>query len=380
MVKAAYVHIPFCEYICHYCDFNKIFIQNQPVERYLDYLEREISNVMANHDKQKLETIFIGGGTPTALNENQLRQLMQTINKNLLPQGKNIEFSVEANPGDLSYEKMKLLKSFGVNRFSIGVQSFEDHLLEKIGRVHRREDVLCTVEDAKRAGFDNLSLDLMFGLPGQTAEDFEHTLDLALELDVQHYSAYSLIIEPKTVFYNLMQKGKLALPPQDAEAGMYELLMERMEQAGFRQYEISNFSLSGMESRHNLTYWDNEEYFGFGAGAHGYVNGMREVNAGPLKKYMSLLEETGSPITASHLVTDEEKMEEELFLGLRKTEGVSKKGFSQKFGKPLEKVFRSPIDEQKRKGLLEEDDQCIRLSVNGRLLGNEVFQSFIGLA
>ncbi|MGD7009843.1 radical SAM family heme chaperone HemW [Metabacillus sp. 84] len=380
MVKAAYVHIPFCEYICHYCDFNKIFIQNQPVERYLDYLEREISNVMAKHDKQKLETIFIGGGTPTALNENQLRQLMQTINKNLLPQGKNIEFSVEANPGDLSYEKMKLLKSYGVNRFSIGVQSFEDHLLEKIGRVHRREDVLRTVEDAKRAGFDNLSLDLMFGLPGQTAEDFENTLDLALKLDVQHYSAYSLIIEPKTVFYNLMQKGKLALPPQDAEAGMYELLMKRMEQAGFRQYEISNFSLSGMESRHNLTYWDNEEYFGFGAGAHGYVNGMREVNAGPLKKYMSLLKETGSPITASHLVTDGEKMEEELFLGLRKTEGVSKKGFSQKFGKPLEKVFRSPIDEQKRKGLLEEDDQCIRLSVNGRLLGNEVFQSFIGLA
>ncbi|MBS2969758.1 oxygen-independent coproporphyrinogen III oxidase [Metabacillus sp. KIGAM252] len=380
MVKAAYVHIPFCEYICHYCDFNKIFIQNQPVELYLDYLNTEIAQVMQKHDKQKLDTIFIGGGTPTALDESQLTQLMTSISRHLLPSDKQIEFTVEANPGDLSYEKMRLLKSFGVNRFSIGVQSFEDRLLEKIGRVHRKQDVLRTVEDAKKAGFDNLSIDLMFGLPGQTAEDFERTLDLALSLDVQHFSAYSLIIEPKTVFYNLVQKGKLPLPPQEEEARMYELLMSRMEQAGFHQYEISNFSSPGMESRHNLTYWDNEEYFGFGAGAHGYVDGMREVNAGPLKKYMALIDESGSPITTRHKVTEDEQMEEELFLGLRKSAGVSKQVFKNKFGKELTDVFCEPIKVQKQKGLLEEDESSIFLSVQGRLLGNEVFQSFIGLS
>ncbi|AZB43684.1 oxygen-independent coproporphyrinogen III oxidase [Bacillus sp. FJAT-42376] len=379
MVKAAYVHIPFCEYICHYCDFNKIFIQNQPVEAYLDYLNKEIEQVMQKHDKQKLDTIFIGGGTPTALNEPQLTMLMESINRHLLPLDKDIEFTVEANPGDLSYEKMKLLKSFGVNRFSIGVQSFNDRLLEKIGRVHRKEDVFRTVEDAKKAGFDNLSIDLMFGLPGQTIEDFETTLDLALSLNVQHFSAYSLIIEPKTVFYNLVQKGKLPLPPQEDEARMYEILMDRMESRGFHQYEISNFSLPGMESKHNLTYWENEEYFGFGAGAHGYVNGMREVNAGPLKKYMSLIDETGSPVTSEHHVTANERMEEELFLGLRKTAGISKGNFKEKFGLDLSEVFSKPINEQKEKGLLEETDSRIFLSVKGRLLGNEVFQSFIGI-
>ncbi|MTH52485.1 oxygen-independent coproporphyrinogen III oxidase [Bacillus mangrovi] len=377
MVKAAYVHIPFCEYICHYCDFNKIFIQNQPVEAYLDHLKQEIQSVMERHDKEKLETIFIGGGTPTALNERQLAQLTELISEHLVP-AHSLEYTVEANPGDLSFEKMKLLKQAGVNRLSIGVQSFEDHLLEKIGRVHREQDVFRTVEDAKRAGFDNLSIDLMFGLPGQTADDFNRSLDLALSLDVQHFSAYSLIIEPKTIFYNLMQKGKLPLPPQEEEAGMYELLMRKMESKGFHQYEISNFALPGMESRHNLTYWDNEEYFGFGAGAHGYVNGMREVNAGPLKKYMTLIEETRSPVLSRHEVTEAERMEEELFLGLRKAEGVSKNRFKKKFSRELHNVFGLPVQEQKAKGLLEEDGESIYLSARGKLLGNEVFQSFIG--
>ncbi|MFY4774867.1 radical SAM family heme chaperone HemW [Metabacillus sp. RGM 3146] len=379
MVQAAYIHIPFCEHICHYCDFNKIFIKNQPVEGYLRSLQKELEISAEKHGTSELKTIFIGGGTPTALNEKQLEFLLEAIRAELNPDYKAVEFSMEANPGDLSYEKLKILKEGGINRLSIGVQSFQDELLKEIGRVHRKEDVFRTVNDARRAGFENISLDLMFGLPGQTAADFKETLELAFTLDAEHYSAYSLIVEPKTVFYNLMQKGKLSLPPQEEEAIMYEMLMAEMEKKGFHQYEISNFSLPGMESLHNLTYWNNDSYFGFGAGAHGYVKGIRTVNAGVLSKYMKMIEESEFPYIAENKVTLQEQMEEEMFLGLRKTAGVSKSLFSEKYGIEVNAIFAAAILEQKEKGLLEEDEDHIRLTHQGKLLGNEVFQAFIGL-
>ncbi|MCD7033039.1 radical SAM family heme chaperone HemW [Metabacillus sp. GX 13764] len=378
-MQAAYIHIPFCEHICHYCDFNKVFIQNQPVEGYLESLGMELENSAAKYGAGELKSIFIGGGTPTALNESQLEKLLRHIQEKLRP-GKSLEFSVEANPGDLSFEKLQVLRAGGVNRLSIGVQSFQDHLLEKIGRVHRKEDVFRSVEDAMKAGFENISIDLMFGLPGQTEEDFRSSLKDAFSLDVQHYSAYSLIVEPKTVFYNLMQKGKLVLPQQEEEAVMYNILMDEMESHGFHQYEISNFALPGKESRHNLTYWNNEEYFGFGAGAHGYVKGVRTANAGVIGKYRNLISEAGSAAIQETKVSIEEQMEEEMFLGLRKTAGVSKKHFAEKFGIEMDKVFNTAAEEQKQKGLLEESGDSIRLTREGRLLGNEVFQAFLGLA
>jgi putative oxygen-independent coproporphyrinogen III oxidase len=232
---------------------------------------------------------------------------------------------------------------------------------------------------AKEVGFTNISIDLMYGLPEQTMESLHDTLDLAFKLDVQHFSAYSLIIEPKTVFYNLLKKDMLPLPSQEEEAEMYELVMEQMECHGYKQYEISNYTKPGFSSQHNLTYWNNEEYYGIGAGAHSYVYGKRHVNAGPLKKYIRLIEEKGFPFTESHAVTMEEKMEEEMFLGLRKTEGISKQVFFEKFRRSLHEVFGEPIEEQKRKGLLEETESHVRLTHRGKLLGNEVFQAFIGV-
>lgn len=376
MINAAYLHIPFCEHICHYCDFNKVFLKGQPVNEYLHALDQEMKMTLQAYPTDQLATIFVGGGTPTSLNEEQLYRFCESINLNL-PKSENVEFTFEANPGDLTKEKIQILKDAGVNRISLGVQTFNDELLNKIGRVHRAKDVFETVENVKNAGFTNISIDLIFSLPTQTMTDLKESLSTAFSLEIPHFSAYSLIIEPKTVFYNLMQKGRLPLPGEDTEALMYELVMEEMEKHGFRQYEISNFSKPGFESRHNLTYWDNEFYFGFGAGAHSYVNGWRRSNSGPLKKYIHQINEGTLPTLYEHQVTRSEQMEEEMFLGLRKTEGILVSRFIKKFGvDPLE-LFKSTISELIGKKWLEVSDGSIHLTKAGRLLGNEVFQAFL---
>ncbi|MCA1056203.1 radical SAM family heme chaperone HemW [Rossellomorea aquimaris] len=375
MVKSAYIHIPFCEHICHYCDFNKVFLQGQPVDGYLDSLGMEMKRRV--DPTSKVDTIFVGGGTPTSLNAAQLDKLCAEINESLpFDQG---EFTFEANPGDLTEDKLRVLKDHGVNRLSFGVQSFNDELLKGIGRTHKSQDVYTSVETAQKVGFSNISIDLIYSLPKQTEEDFKDTLTKALELDLPHYSAYSLIVEPKTVFYNLMRKGKLSLPSQEQEAAMYEVLIETMEKFGINQYEISNFAKEGYESKHNLVYWDNNEYYGLGAGAHGYINGVRYSNFGPLKKYMEPLADGGLPTIQEHKVTREEMMEEEMFLGLRKVEGVSKSAFIEKFGCSIESVFQSSLEEMQNRKLLLVDDERVALTKQGRFLGNEVFQSFLGV-
>jgi oxygen-independent coproporphyrinogen-3 oxidase len=340
-------------------------------------MDLEMKNTLEKYPATKLETIFVGGGTPTALNEKQLAYLLDAVQRNYKVTS-DLEYTFEANPGDLSKEKLHLLKEGGVNRLSFGVQSFNDDLLKRIGRSHRKTDVFQSIEHARTAGFDNISIDLIYSLPDQTVKDFQDTLRTAFSLEMEHYSAYSLIIEPKTVFYNLMNKGKLPLPTQEEEAEMYEILLDEMAKHGYAQYEISNFAKTGYESKHNITYWDNESYYGIGAGAHGYVDGLRIANHGPLKKYMEAIDETGFPYKEQHLVTKQERMEEEMFLGLRKTAGVSISSFKEKFGADLLTIFKDPIEENIQKGLLENRDNHIRLTRNGKFLGNEVFQAFIG--
>lgn len=376
MIQAAYIHIPFCEHICHYCDFNKVFLQGQPVDAYLDHLDKEISLYIPEGRSAEMKTVFVGGGTPTALNEQQLEKLCSII-KERFTFDEETEFTFEANPGDLSAEKLKILHDAGVNRLSFGVQTFNDKLLEKIGRVHRAKDVFESIESARKIGFQNISVDLIYSLPGQTLQDFKETLDIAFTLDIAHFSGYSLIIEPKTVFYNLMRKGRLPLPGEDAEAEMYELLIGEMARHGYHQYEISNFSLPGMESRHNLTYWDNDHYYGFGAGAHSYVNGCRRSNYGPLKKYMEPLAEGTLPIMEENVLSQKEKMEEEMFLGLRKTAGISAPHFIEKFAVSPTDYFAEEITKLKDSELIEIEGDYIRLTKQGRFLGNEVFQTFL---
>lgn len=378
MIQAAYIHIPFCEHICHYCDFNKVFLKGQPVDEYLDSLEKEIKLTMDKYGEQTLSTIFVGGGTPTSLSASQLERLCGIINTEL-QQHQGIEYTFEANPGDLTEDKLKALYEGGVNRLSFGVQSFNNELLQRIGRTHKAEDVFSSIEAAKKIGFNNISVDLMYSLPGQTLEDFKDTLKTAFTLDIQHYSGYSLIIEPKTVFYNLMRKGKLPTPGEDVEASMYGVLMEEMTSHGFQQYEISNFAKPGFKSRHNLTYWNNEQYFGFGAGSHGYLAGNRYSNYGPLKKYMQPLEQGEFPLMHEQKVSLVEKMEEELFLGLRKNQGVSLTSFEEKYNNNVLQLFENEIKGLTNRGLIEIQGEYLKLTDKGRFLGNEVFQSFIGV-
>lgn len=379
MIKSAYLHIPFCEHICHYCDFNKVFLQGQPVDEYLQMMKREMMMQLSKYPTAGLDTVFVGGGTPTSLDEKQLAFLCEAINETLPFDPKKAEYTFEANPGDLSREKLKILYDSGVNRLSFGVQSFNDELLKRIGRTHRASEVYETIHLAQEVGFTNISIDLIYGLPGQTMEDFKDTLDKAIALQLPHYSSYSLIVEPKTVFYNQMRRGKLNLPPQELEASMYERLMEEMEKHGLHQYEISNFARAGFESRHNLTYWDNVEYYGIGAGAHGYTGDKRVANHGPVKKYITPLLSNELPVLEEHPVPLHERMEEEMFLGLRKTQGVSLEIFKNKFFVEMTEIFRKPLEEGSAKGLLKVEGGFVRLTERGKLLGNEVFQTFLGV-
>jgi oxygen-independent coproporphyrinogen-3 oxidase len=288
------------------------------------------------------------------------------------------EYTVEANPEQTTKEKLAVLKKHGVNRLSIGAQAFQPSLLKELGRTHNSGHVEQTLADARAIGIDNLSIDLMFGLPGQTMEMFKESISAAAELGVPHISSYSLQVEPKTVFYIRSQKGQLKLPAQELEAEMFEYLISELKRNGYEQYEISNFAKPGYESLHNLQYWDNNEYYGFGAGAHSYMNGIRRVNAGPLKKYMNLIQVKGFPYTEENTLTEAEKMEEEMFMGLRKRSGVSCKVFEDRYGKPLADVFGPQIKALIERGLLEKDGEIIRLTHSGILLGNEVFSEFIG--
>lgn len=369
-VKSAYIHIPFCYRICTYCDFNKYFIDKQPVDEYLDALINE----MQVDNNRNLETMYVGGGTPTALNMRQLEKLLKAINQTFTISG---EFSVEANPDELTYEKVVLLKQYGVNRISMGVQTFKPELLKILGRTHKTEDIYNAVSHARKAGIESISLDLMYHLPQQTIDDFKDSLERAIALDIDHISSYGLILEPKTQFYNLYRKGHLKLPNEDLGAEMYQFLMDRMKNSSFHQYEISNFSKLNHESNHNKVYWLNEEYYGFGAGASGYVNGVRYTNLNPVNHYIKTINEGKKPILSETSPTYNERMEEEMFLGLRMNQGVSKSRFKKKFNKLIDEVFGETIKDLRCRGLIKEEREFISLTERGKVIGNEVFEAFL---
>ena len=368
---SAYVHIPFCTQICYYCDFSKVFIKNQPVDSYLEHLIEEYHS----YDIQKLRTLYIGGGTPTALSAPQLAFLLEKLTDKL-DLSYLEELTIEANPGDLDEEKIVVLKDSPVNRVSLGVQTFNDRMLKQIGRSHLEKDIYENIANLKKAGFDNISIDLIYALPKQTMEDVKTNVAKAIALDIPHMSLYSLILENHTVFMNRIRRGKLPLPKEDLEAEMFEYIIAELEKAGFEHYEISNFSKPGFESRHNLMYWDNAEYYGIGAGASGYVDGVRYKNHGPIRHYLQAVE-AGNARVQEEVLTLKEKMEEEMFLGLRKKTGVSKKHFEEKFGISFEDQYGAVVSELTEQGLLVPDKDIVRMTKQGLFLGDTVAEKFI---
>ncbi len=373
---SAYIHIPFCEHICYYCDFNKVFLEGQPVDEYIQSLLTEIRLTLEKHPTKVSETIYIGGGTPTSLTAKQLDVLLTGIHR-YLPTHTTKEFTVEANPGDLTAEKLDVFKAHGVNRLSMGVQTFDDRLLKKIGRKHSVQDVYDTIKLLEKKQFDNVSIDLIYALPGQTLESFRDTLTKALAFDLPHYSMYSLILENKTMFMNWVRQGRLELPTQEAETQMFEEAIIAMAQSGHHQYEISNFAKKGKESMHNLVYWDNEHYYGFGAGASGYLDQKRYKNYGPIQHYMKPLKEQRLPIFETEEISRANQIEEEMFLGLRKIEGVSLRRFEEKFNQKLTTVYQSVIDELQQQQLAVLEEDYFRLTPKGLFIGNDVFENFL---
>ncbi|CAM3444895.1 MULTISPECIES: radical SAM family heme chaperone HemW [Brevibacillus] len=378
MPHSVYIHIPFCTNKCYYCDFNS-FVTNNPqlVWDYLEALKREMELTFANRQLEPVKTIFVGGGTPTFLDQEQMRMFLETVQhylgRHLTP---DVEFTMEANPGTTDVNKLRLMRELGVNRLSFGVQSFDNALLKRLGRIHNTDDVYRSVDNARSVGFENLTIDLMFGLPDQTLPIFRETLDKAFALGTTHFSAYSLKVEENTLFHTLYQKDQLPLPSEETELEMYLILIEEMEKQGYAQYEISNFAKPGFESQHNKTYWLNNEYYGLGAGAHGYVNGERHVNAGPLAVYLQMSKE-GLPRVEQFVVPVEDAMEEQMILGLRLREGVDLPRFANRFGVAAQDVFGTIMKEEREKGMLEEKGGYLRLTEKGLPLGNEVFARFL---
>ncbi|ARJ49895.1 radical SAM family heme chaperone HemW [Staphylococcus lutrae] len=368
--KSAYIHIPFCVKICTYCDFNKYFIQHQPVDEYLACLVEEMKQAKVT----TLDTLFVGGGTPTALSEAQLEYLLKAIHRHFIIKG---EFTFEANPDELTSEKVALLKAYGVNRLSIGVQTFDDTLLKTLGRSHTNSDIYQAIRHARHHQIPSISLDLMYHLPGQSMKQFQDSLDQALQLDIDHLSSYGLILEPQTQFYNQYRKGKLTMPDEDIGAEMYQYLMSRMKKSDLNQYEISNFAKKGHESVHNQVYWKNEGYYGFGAGASGYVDGMRYTNVNPVNHYIKKVQQHELPRLSENYPTVKEQMEEEMFLGLRMNQGVSRSRFKEKFDVSIESIYENEIQELQRQHLIQLTDTHISLTDRGRMVGNSVFEAFI---
>ena len=415
-----YLHIPFCRHRCAYCDFNTYAGQEESIPTYVEALCREIEFTRENApEKLTLHTLFFGGGTPSLLNPRQFEAVLKTISDHfdLL----DLETTIEANPGTVSLSDLRDLRSLGINRISFGVQSVHPFELRMLERAHSYFDVINAVTWARKAGFDNLNLDLIYGLPHQTLDDWSASLELTLGLAPEHFSLYALTMEHGTPFGRWSARGLMPIPDPDLAADMYEWAGETLEAAGYQQYEISNWARTENETvhpssfilppsyacRHNLQYWRGLPYLAAGAGAHGYVNGYRYSNVLRIKTYIERLLHPSSssfhtfPLTPAtvnhHRQTLQDDMGEFMMTGLRLTrEGVSPQTFRERFGQEMDDVFGSEIEDLIKLGLLEWLDspllqgdgvgevprggmrERVRLTRRGRLLGNQVFMRFVG--
>ncbi len=411
-----YVHIPYCQHKCGYCDFNSHAGSDRAEQaRYVDALLREMALWAARPELagEQVSTVYVGGGTPTLLAGEQIARVLRGIRQHfrLAP---GAEVTLEGNPGTVDVEGEKLARAVeaGANRLSLGVQARQPHLLERLGRIHDARQVEEAVGAARRAGFANINLDLMYGLPGQTPADFRETVLWALDLGPTHISAYSLILEEGTPFYHAYQAGRLHLPPEEAEEQMFLEGKALLEAAGFEHYEVSNFALPGFRCRHNLLYWRNEHYLGLGCGAHSFlrlaaplgnlgpprpgltasrVQGGSEVETAPglpgqqyrfwnLKHpgaYRAALERGGLPVEAGEVIDPRDEMAETMFMGLRLLEGVSGARFRARFGVSIADVYGPEVERLQREGLVEWADGSLRLTPRGLRLGNVVWAAFV---
>lgn len=375
--RGIYVHIPFCARKCYYCDFNSYALDRAAVRSFLRALDAEIALYERMLEEGvSFDTLYIGGGTPTALSGGDLSQLVRRIT-GAFPFKEGAEITCEANPGSSNSEKFAALREAGVNRLSLGVQSFDGELLLRLGRDHSVEDVRKSVRAAREAGFDNLNLDLMFALPGQTLADWEATLKAALELAPEHLSCYSLIVEEGTPFGERHARGELDLPGEESERAMFDAAISTLISAGFVHYEISNFALPGRESRHNQIYWRVEPYLGLGPGAHGYWDGVRYANVRLPAEYAAVLAAGKRPVESERAIPPEEEIEDALIFGLRLLGGVGRERFRERFGRDVLEAYPGVIERLEARGLLEVTEEAVKLTPAALPVANHVFVEFL---
>ena len=380
-----YVHIPFCKQKCYYCDFVSFSNKEEYIEKYVETLKREIDSYdLSNYN---ITTIYIGGGTPSWIPSEKIQEILEKIRQKISEnqtRWKDIEITIELNPGTVDEEKTKKYKEIGINRLSIGLQSTNNKLLKEIGRIHTFEDFKDTYNTMKKVGFENINVDLMIGLPNQTISDVKESLNEIIKLNPTHVSVYSLIVEENTKMEQLINSKELQLPDEELERQMYWYVKNTLELNSYKHYEISNFDKKGKESKHNLNCWEQKEYIGLGLAAYSYLNGIRYGNTSDIEKYINVrdflnsseLEESGIRIV-DEVQSLEDKRKEYMLLGLRKIDGVSIQNFKEKFVENPIFLFRKELEKLVNEKLITIDGDSIKLTNKGLDLANIVWEEFV---
>ncbi|MCF2583665.1 radical SAM family heme chaperone HemW [Mitsuokella multacida] len=373
-----YIHIPFCRQKCFYCDFPSFAGRERYEADYTDALCRELAvqGVLYREKWGSPRTIYMGGGTPSLLPIGLLAKILQAI-ADVFGDAADREFTVECNPGTVDAAKLRALRAGGVNRLSFGVQTFDDTLLKKIGRIHTGAQAREAMALARTAGFQNVSMDLIYGLPGESLAELERDLEAMVALEPEHISIYGLQLEEGTAFAKMQEMGRLMLPDDDTVERMYDTMTAFLPAHGYARYEISNFAKPGFESRHNLSYWQDVPYLGVGAAAHSYLEGQRYENVREIPAYIEGIRTGKGVRRQEETMTREIAMEEFAFLALRTARGIDRARFERRFGVPLEAVYADAIAKLKRQGLLEADEAGVHLTPLGMKYGNMAFEEFL---
>ncbi len=370
-----YIHIPFCIKKCDYCDFVSVKPNEEMIERYINSLINEMKIYSKLIGGYLVDSIFIGGGTPSSIDIKYIYRLFEILN-NSFNIASDSEITIEVNPGTIDNKKIKAYKENGINRISLGVQSLNDKILYNIGRIHNKEDIINTIKLIKLNGFDNLNTDLMIGLPGQTLPDVINSLEQIIELKPTHISLYSLIIEEGTKLYELEKNGKLILPSEDEERLMYHDAKEFLEENGYLQYEISNFSQNGFECKHNLKYWTLKPYIGLGLNSHSNIWNYRYWNYSNFTDYNEALNRGSLPISNKEFISTKSRITEFMILGIRLNSGINREEFYKEFGTDIDYFYKDAIQKNKDLGLIYEDGRSIKLTKKGLDFSNIVELDF----
>lgn len=377
IAPALFVYIPYCPSICTYCDFNVYARREHEFDAYVTALTQEIEiTAQTIVAPRRAKSLAFGGGTPSLFSVAQIEKIAQTVRAHFEFDAR-AEWTLEANPGTVDLEKLRALRDMGINRLSLGVQTFDDARLKQFNRAHTVKEAYDAFEWARRAGFENINLDLIYGLPNQALDDWRATLERALAFESEHLSLYGLQVEERTVLKKQIDLGRVPMPDDDLAAQMYELAVEMVARAGFIHYEISNWARRSFESQHNKTYWLAEPYLGFGAGAHSYWNGVRYENIQAPREYMKSLGLKALPSARREKISRAQEMSEVMFLGLRLGEGVAWARFQERFGEDARTIFREPLALLTEWKMMEVDAERARLTEQGMLVSNQLLWRFL---